>query len=321
MRIAWTAAAITVAAALSAAAGGCWLMQDIPWPHDGDTEQGSESESETETETETQDPHQTCNVDLVFVIDSSQSMMLTLDNLVSDGFAGFLSMMASYPQPGTIRVGVTNHLWEPTSMGGDWIDPSGFLTRGWEGTAHDTDTCQELTTHDCGFASGQSWMEGPSSTLDEEFTCVGNLPCQEDLAVGEPTLEAGAYALEWESHSGFIRDDALLFMVFITDEEDQSQMSIVEIRDYILALKDDEDLALPVEEYVYVATVAGNESGGCEDGDFFGEADPTPKIIQFTAQFGSNGRHFDMCATTIETALSSMSSLMQQGCQEVFDLD
>lgn len=311
--------------ALSVFASGCWLMQEIPWNTDTDTDTGTDTETETETDTETesttQDPHQTCNIDILFVIDSSQSMMLTLNNLVTDGFSGFLNMMASYPQPGTIRVAVTNHLWEPTYIGGQWVEPTGFLTSGWQGAVHDTAGCQELTSNDCNFSSGESWMEGPSSTLQAEFSCVGNLPCQEDLSVGEPTLESGVYALEYEAPGGFLRPDALLFVVFITDEEDQSQMSISEVRDRLLAQKEDDELFLPVEEYVYVATIAGNESGGCSDGDFFGEADPTPEIIDFTAQFGTNGRHFDMCAVTIETALSTMSSMMQSGCSEVFDLD
>jgi len=318
---------VLAGASLGVLATGCWMMQGIPWGQDDDTDTDSETgtetgtETDTETESTTQDPHQMCNIDILFVIDSSQSMMLTLDNLVTDGFSGFIGMMSSYPQPGTIRVAVTNHLWDPTYIGGQWVEPTGFMTSGWQGSQHNIDMCDEVTNNDCFFMSGQRWMEGPSPTLQAEFTCVGNLPCQEDLSVGEPTLEAGVYALEYEAPTGFIRPDALLFVVFITDEEDQSAMPITQIRDRLLAVKDDEELFLDVEEYVYVATIAGNQSGGCDDGDFFGEADPTPEIIQFTAQFGPNGRHFDMCATTIESALSSMSGMMQAGCSEVFDLD
>ena len=43
-------------------------------------------------------------------------------------------------------------------------------------------------------------------------------------------------------------------------------------------------------------------------------------MIDFTEQFGGNGRHFDMCSVSIESALGAMSSLMENGCQDVFDL-
>lgn len=302
---------------------GCWMMQALPG-EGGTTDTDSDSDSDTDTETETDtwvDPHDTCNIDIVFVIDSSQSMMLTLNNLVQDGFSGFVNMLASYPQPGTIRVGVTNHLYGPKNIGGQSVDASAFMTRGWPlGVSHDIDGCQEVGHEDCDFASEKPWMEGPSGTLSSEFNCVGNLPCQEDLSVGEPTLQAGLESLLWDANADFIRDDALLFMVFITDEDDQSPMDREDIYDGIMAAKDDESLTIPVEEYVYVATIAGPENGGCNNGDFFGETDPTPEVIAFTAQFGGNGRHFDMCATSIESALGSMSSLMQNGCQDVFDL-
>ena len=305
------------------ATSGCWLMQELPGAGGTtDTDSDSDSDSDSDTETDTWvDPHDTCNIDIVFVIDSSQSMMLTLNNLVQDGFSGFINMLASYPQPGTIRVGITNHLYGPKTIGGQPVDASAFMTSGWPlGTAHDIDGCQEVGHEDCDFASGRPWMEGPSGTLSSEFNCIGNLPCQEDISVGEPTLQAGLESLLWDANADFIRDDALLFLVFITDEDDQSPMTQEDIYDGIMAAKDDESLTIPVAEYVYVATIAGPENNGCNDGDFFGETDPTPGVIDFTAQFGANGRHFDMCSVSIESALGSMSSLMQNGCQDVFGL-
>lgn len=307
---------IVIGALLCLLAGtGCWKMQDLGAGNEPD---GTDSSTGTidDTDTETNpwpDTIEMCDIDILFVFDTSQSMMLTVDTLSQSGFGGFTNMLASYPQPGTIRVGMTNHLYGVHTMSnnGDSQSPncSEFQTRGMN-HAVNVENCQDMPDQSCNFASDEVWMEGPSETLKTEFNCVGRLPCQEDIAHEEETLQAGLEALEDDFNTGFIREEALLFLIFISDEEDASEMSNSAIRQGLLDLKDGD------EDFVYVATMAGGPTSGCQS-DFFGEADPTPQIIAFADLFGDHGRHFNMCNTSAASALAAMVTMLTQACQEV----
>jgi hypothetical protein len=305
--VAWLACLVLV--------GGCWRMQDLgagSEPVGTDTETETEDDSDTETDP-WPDTIEMCDIDILFVFDTSQSMMLTVETLSQSGFGGFTNMLASYPQPGTIHVAMTNHLYGVHTMSnnGDSQSPncSEFQTHGMN-HAVNVEQCQDMPDQFCDFASGQVWMEGPSDTLKTEFNCVGRLPCQEDVVHEEETLQAGLEALVDPFNAGFIRDDALLFLIFISDEEDASEMSNEAIRQGLLDLKGGD------EDYVYIATMAGGPSSGCQS-DFFGEADATPDIIAFAGLFGDHGKHFNMCNTSAAAALAAMVTMLTQACQEV----
>ena len=139
------------------------------------------------------------------------------------------------------------------------VQTSLFLTSGWDsGEPHDAHCCEEIPPVDCGFASGLGWLEGPSATMLDEFACAANVPCQQDVFAGEPTLEAGLKGLQHDGNAGFLRDGAVLLVVFITDEEDQSSMTIQSMHDGLLALKGGD------ERYLGVVTIAGPRVGTVE---------------------------------------------------------
>jgi hypothetical protein len=254
-----------------------------------------------------------CDIDILFVFDTSQSMMVTVDALAQSGFGGFTNMLASYPQPGTINVGMTNHLYGVHEMYSDgeyqWPNCSELLTHG---MSHPVDTyyCEDMPDQSCNFASGEVWIEGPSDTLKTEFNCIGRLPCQEDINHEEETLQAGLEALEDPFNHGFVRDEALLFVIFISDEDDHSEMTNENIRQGLLDVKQGN------QDYVYMAAMAGAAANTCES-EFFGEAKPTPRIIDFAELFGDHGRHFNMCETSAASALAAMVTMLTEACQEV----
>ncbi|MBW2277180.1 MAG: hypothetical protein JRF63_06785 [Deltaproteobacteria bacterium] len=296
---------------------GCWKMQDLgqgsgddPTDSDGDTTTINDTDTETNPWPDT---IEMCDIDILFVFDTSLSMMTTVDTLSQSGFGGFTNMLASYPQPGTIHVAMTNHLYGVHEMpnNGDtqWPNCSEFLTHGMNHPV-DTTFCEDVPDQFCNFASDEVWIEGPSDTLKTEFNCVGRLPCQEDVSHEEETLLAGLEALEDDFNAGFIRDDALLFLIFISDEDDASDMSNSAIHQGLLDLKGGDD------DYVYVATMAGAPANWCES-EFFGEAKPTPNIIAFADLFGDHGRHFNMCDTSAASALAAMVTMLTLACQEV----
>jgi hypothetical protein len=202
------------------------------------------------------------------------------------------------------------------------VQTSYLLTEGWDtGEPHDAQCCEEIPDVDCAFASGQRWIEGPADTMLDEFACVANVPCQQDVMSGEPTLEAGLKTLEYEGNAGFIRDGALLVVVYITDEEDQSSMTREAIRDGLLALKGDDPT------YLSVVTIAGPAVGTEEVNDVtgamgcfgeYGGTEQTPEIIAFTQLFGERGVSFEMCGDNdMSGALAAAFDVLELSCEEI----
>ena len=212
-----------------------------------------------------------CDVDILFVYDTSGSMMDAVGPLTTEAFPGFAEALSSYPHLGSVRVAVKTNLFGEHAFdnggvgfscdGGveETVQTSLFLTSGWDsGEPHDAHCCEEIPPVDCGFASGLGWLEGPSATMLDEFACAANVPCQQDVFAGEPTLEAGLKGLQYDGNAGFLRDGAVLLVVFITDEEDQSSMTIQSMHDGLLALKGGD------ERYLGVVTIAGPRVGTVE---------------------------------------------------------
>jgi hypothetical protein len=301
---------------------------------DSDADSDSDSDSDTDTDADTDADGDNCDVDILFVYDTSGSMMDAVGPLRDAAFPTFAEALATYPDLGTVHVGVTTNLFgehdfenggEGFSCEGaveETVQTSYLLTDGWDpGEPHDAYCCEEIPDLDCAFASGQRWIEGPSDTMLDEFACVANVPCQEDVLSGEPTLEAGLKTLQYDGNAGFIRDGALLVVVFITDEEDQSSMTAAAIHDGLLELKGGD------EEYVAVVTIAGKADGtevvndvtgalGC-----FGEyggTENTPDIIAFTELFGTRGVSFAMCDDNdMSGALGAAFDVLELSCNEI----
>jgi len=263
-----------------------------------------------------------CDIDILFTIDTSGSMMDAAENLAEVAFPCFADELIKYPNLGKIRVAVTNNLYGELELGEQMVQHSSFLAMGWpQGQPHDAFDCEEMPTVDCDFSSGKDWMTGPSDDLLDEFACVGRVACQQDVIVGEPTLQAGLEALRFSDNADFLREDALLVMVYITDEEDQSSLGPSGIRDALINLKDGR------EEYVVVLTMGGPQVGtvvvnevtkakGCISPDY-GGTEQTPKVISFSELFGDRGLHYDLCKDDLCGALTMAIDALEMSCNEI----
>lgn len=111
------------------------------------------------------------------------------------------------------------------------------------------------------------------------------------MALTEP-LRSGA-------NEGFYRTGARLFVIFLTDEDDQSDTEATGYIDFLETLKDD-------PSRVFVAAVVGDEDRGCESecADGVQEAEPGDKYLQVAAAFG--GFEESICTCDLAPALERM---------------
>jgi hypothetical protein len=326
---------------------------DADTDSDGDTDTGTGGDSDTgsasDTGTGTDTTPAICDVDILLVLDTSGSMFDSAKSLRDVAFPSFIGQLSGDPGIGSFRVAVTRHMFGENAAGSAGnVNDSLFLTEGFdpqyqcqdmmdgcdaEGHEYEDlgggafyylcDDVPEMSHQvSCDFASGKRWMEGPSATFADEFVCVGNFACHQYTDLNERPIRASIESLTEPGNTGFLRPEALLVVILLTDENDRSAgMTNLEVHDAILALKGGD------EKHVVVLSLAGPEVGtevinsitqerGCTSQDY-GKLAECPKIVQFVQLFGERGVHFDLCAQSISTALTSGLDRIQLSCDEI----
>jgi hypothetical protein len=147
-------------------------------------------------------------VDFLFVVDSSPSMEDEQDNLLVS-FPGFISAI------------------EDTLMVDDFhvmvIDASQTPGGGCDGTLGAGRT-SNANGQDCGLVGGQRYATEEQPDLVDAFTCMASRGDEGDP--NEQTMNSllasiGPLNGAGECNEGFLRDDAVLVVTIITDEEDE----------------------------------------------------------------------------------------------------
>lgn len=152
-------------------------------------------------------------VDLLFVIDNSLSMAAEQDSLIAS-FPGFITgIQAQLVAADSYHVGIVST--------DDYADnPASCRTLGALVTSTGKAQCGP-------YAAGGGWMS-EADDLAASFACAGRVgitgasderPVAAAIAaIGDPLAAPGA------CNEGFFRDDALLVITIITDEEDDAEM-------------------------------------------------------------------------------------------------
>ena len=195
---------------------------------DDDGTAGSDESSSTG---EPNQPFNCDKLDFVFVIDNSSSMA-DEQLFLADAVPGFIEAMSTeFPNIQSYRVGVVDTDSYPAVGSADAplegcpadnpdcascdYQLGAFLTK--PGSAVD----QEAS---CSFSTQTAFMDGESNAFTDEFTCAAIVGTQGNpieqqaaalLAAVDPEMNA-----EGACNEGFVRDDALLVFLLITDEED-----------------------------------------------------------------------------------------------------
>jgi len=198
---------------------------------DDDSLDDSEGSSDSSSTGEPPQPFNCDKLDFVFVIDNSSSMA-DEQQFLSDAVPGFIEAMnTEFPTIQSYRVGVVDSDSYPALGAGD-TPLEGCPAEGVDCASCDYQLGAFLTKPNsaldpaasCAFTTQSAFMDGESTAFADEFTCAALVGTQGNpieqqaaalLAAVDPAMNA-----EGACNAGFVRDDALLVFLLITDEED-----------------------------------------------------------------------------------------------------
>lgn len=256
-------------------------------------------------------------VDLLFIIDDSGSMSDNQDKLT----AAFPSMAQTIDatlvaQQGIdYRIGVasSNITDETMCLFGTLCGP-GYLGRLQHTEARVS----------CNDVPAGRWIEGSegAAAVGLQFTCIASLNQAQDFNGSEAPLEATRMALvdrvsDAEQYNlGFLRDDALLVLVLVTDEDDQSvwmsptnwplvgspgtPAPVADFYDMLVALKGGHP------QNIAAVAISGPAQGGGET--------QAPRIHAFLDLVAPNSFWTDISGNDYSTPLQDALAIIEGSC-------
>ncbi len=249
-----------------------------------------------------QDPPTGCKrIDVLFNIDGSGSMNEEQDALRGgDGmppvFAEFTdALLAELTDVEDFHVGV--------------VSPQEGVTL--LGTHRDFPETPESPETTCGLPQGQRWLVGPSPTLAEEFACTA--------ATRSGTLELTAYntaeALHDPANAGFLRDDSLVFVVMLTDEDthDEALARMTEIRARLL-----DAVGGDLGRLIVLGVAAGGgtfEAPKSVCAGPYGNAAPARRLGAIVGSFRERGIMQDICGGDLAATFSAVLDDVVSACE------
>ncbi len=180
----------------------------------------------------------------------------------------------------------------------------------------------------CNYSTGTNYMISSSPDLATEFACVTDFISTGYMGMDDMCLDSGDFEDDDEqaglaaaeavsaealasANAGFLRDDALLFVVTMTDEDEQlaDVASTQEIYDRLIAAKGGD-----VSKIVYLGIAGGSECTG-PLGDAFNAVQSQSLAALFEAQ--GQGMFWDLCMGDIEGAfLTAIEQVVDPACQQ-----
>ena len=289
-------AAVLAAVALAAA-----CSDDDRWEGGGDSDADGDTDTDTDADSDGDTEDDSCRlVDVVITVDVSSSMMEELAALRDDVFPAFAAQLGEISQGlDNFRIGTLDAC----------PNPANFHTRGNGG--------------ECGFSSGEPWIDSESPDMDAEFSCVGDIYIADGLCTGANDDEQPVTAMltglnpPWSENqnAGFLRDDALLVVIAMTDEDEQPTVGDAftadEIFQAVAALKGGDP-----KKAVFLGV--GGGVAGCEG--LYGYVDmAATKLKEITDLFiaEERGVWWDLCAgQPLEDGLDAAFAIIDQACDE-----
>ncbi len=154
-------------------------------------------------------------IDFLFVIDDSPSMVDEQSNLVAS-FPGFFEAMtqALDDEAQSFQIMVTdtdaqNGIYGPQQVGCDATLGAGKVN--------------DAEDQPCGIVGGRRFVTDEQPDLEGTFEClalVGTYGANDEMPAGAITRAVDPLVAPGQCNEGFVRDDAILVVTVITDEED-----------------------------------------------------------------------------------------------------
>jgi hypothetical protein len=284
---------------------------------DGDDDDGMGSGSGSGSDMGT--PRQCDKMDIVFVVDNSGSMAEEQSNLASN-FPMFATLLQNYQvdgQPIDFRIAVTT-----TGRTIDYnLEVPGFGT---------------LPQHEDGQNGAfQNNCNNPKRWLEPSDPNMGStLACRANVGTGGPSVEMPMLMSKWSladrvqdnTNAGFLRSDALLAVVMLTDEDDSSTDQNNFTVDATGTTPTDWN---PADEAMFLDQLKGNRTrwaagviagdGDCSSG--FGMAYNAARLKDFVQQANSQGStqavFSSICEGDLTQGLKDALDTFQAACGQI----
>jgi hypothetical protein len=269
------------------------------------------------------------HLDIIFSIDPSGSMTEEMAAMGNEIFPRFADELLGISEGlDDYRVGTLDAC----------PDPASFNTSG-EGPTNDPG--DDVA---CNFAGGATWIEAtPDSDADAvkaEFQCVGTIDRVQildgednvvDITAGECTgnnddeqpttavITALSPPFSLNENAGFMREEAVLIVVAMSDEDEQPtpDQSAQELYDQLVAIKGD------VKDMVFLGIGGGVPNGCLDTPGTYGTAEAADKLYELTNLFiaQERGVWWDLCQGELQDGLNEALTVIQQACDEFGGVD
>jgi hypothetical protein len=262
-------------------------------------------------------------MDIVFVIDNSGSMKEEQTNLATN-FPKFIEVLDAFRVDGleldyrvaVTTTGVAKTYFIPPIIPLPGLPPTPVMITGESGAFQTGNGCN----------MPRAWLERTDSNVGSTFSCVAQVGTNGSGM--EMPLEGMRLSLSDRiddgTNAGFLRKDALLAIVFLTDEEDCSReddgWTVGSFFDVDIC---DVKTATPVSRYVSfldtVKTERGRWAAAALAGETscmseFGSADEATRLKKFIVETGKNGVFSSICAGDLTAALKDALDTFQIAC-------
>jgi hypothetical protein len=262
-------------------------------------------------------------MDLIFVVDDSGSMSEEQANLASN-FPMFATLLNSYTistgeqldyRAGVTTTGITATytIVTPQIPGFPPIPPITQSQNGDDGKFRTTS------------GMPRPWLERNDPNMTQMFATIAN------VGTNGPGLEMPLYSAEkaLTANPGFLRDDALLGIVFITDEDDCSRRTNNFMSSGDGCATNGDVVAPPMEFVTAFDTIKGDRgrwataiiAAQTNCSSAFGDAAEGIRLKQFQQQAGTNAVFGDICAGNLQSSLQQALDTFQAACDNFPPID
>lgn len=299
--------------ALALAAGACGPPQSRNQGDDDGVDAGTGTDADQVFPPDDSGGGGCQKVDLLFVIDNSGSMGQEQANLIAN-FPMFITVLDASGLDYRVAVTTTArdyHYNMTLPIGGSIAQSTGAGDDG-----------RMLQPASC--AMTKRWIDKGDPTPAQTFSCVANVGTggnSDEMPLGA-MRDAFEDRMMDNTNAGFRRSDALLGVVFLTDEEDCSYESSVNLG-FGQSLCDAQ--MEPATNYVNfldaytghrsrwaAAAIAGMGPGDCTS--TFGNANEATRLKSFVAAAGAQARMSSICDGDLSASLQQTLALFQSAC-------